>query len=125
MDDRYCFVTAARVTAEQKVLGELDVRSRSGLRIGELAGFVLDPANRRVRYAVFRHGWLGRRRFLVPVEDLRLDVERQVLLVDCDQAELECCAAFHAREYPAFSDDDLMTVLFGRDVAGERQTSAA
>jgi hypothetical protein len=117
MEDGLRFVEAARVKAQETALAELEVLTGSGTRVGELTGFVLDPAQRRVRFAVVKDGWLGRRRFLVPMEEMRLDPDRRALLVEFADGELNRCAAFRAREYPVFSDEDLLIALFGCDAA--------
>jgi hypothetical protein len=87
-----------------------DVLDRRGHKLGSVDGVVVDPAQRKAIYLVIRRNTLSRtERRLLPLADIQVDAAGSVLRVDRDPAALE---EFEERRYPAFSDDDLLKVLF-------------
>lgn len=79
--------------------------------LGQLQGFVVDPVTRRLRFFVVQMGLLGRSR-LLPVGGASIDVNnRTIELLDSEAIRLS--QPFKRDMFPAFSDDDLITAIFG------------
>jgi hypothetical protein len=108
------YLDAMRVTGPAGELGDLQVSDSSGSSLGRLAGFVVDPAARQLRYFVVEvRRWLSRQRYLVPLCPATLEAERQTMRLDCDPASTRDWRKFDDRLFSCFSDNDLLDVLFG------------
>jgi uncharacterized protein YrrD len=101
------YLPAHQVAHEATSLGGFDVRDVAGEALGILDGFVVDSSARRVSYFVVEgRGWAVRRRFLIPIQEALMDAGARALRVDvrgCKQF-----ARFDPREFPVFSEDDLV-----------------
>ena len=85
--------------------------SQDDEKIGAIAGMLVEPATRRVRYFVIeRNSVLKRRRYLLPADSspvLRADDRKLCVLADFDDLE-----RFDARLVERFSDEDAITAIF-------------
>lgn len=114
-DSHLRYLDADRIETPLPNLSAADVLDRHGRRLGSVDGVVVDPARRKAVYLVIRRDDLVRsRRRLLPFEDIHVDAASAVLRVDSDATTFE---DFEARDYPAFSDDDLLTALFAHRAA--------
>jgi hypothetical protein len=58
--------------------------------LGKLAGVVVDPINRQLRYYVIRvRRWLSTRHYLMPLRAARLTADAPAMQVDFDAEELK------------------------------------
>jgi len=107
------YLDASKVTSPAGALSELHVLSAEGRSLGSIEGVVIDAAARRVRYLSVRSsGWLSRRRYLVPADQLgQIEGERKVLRLRVDLRD-EAVSGFDTAALREFSDDDLMAALF-------------
>jgi uncharacterized protein YrrD len=109
------YLEAARVEGPHRDLEGFEVSTPSGERLGKLDGFIVDPARRRLcSFVVRRSGLFRTRRYLVPLCPAQLDAEHQVLRVDPDPPERR---EFDPAAFERFSDDDVLTALFGSSAA--------
>ena len=110
------FLSLSRTTCERGVLRAGRVRNASGEIVGEAEGFLVNPSGRTVAAVVVR--WLRhaeRCLCLVPLATVaaRVDTIDGILNVEIAAwSEVQPGDAFDAEQYPAFSDDDLLTALF-------------
>jgi PRC-barrel domain protein len=115
---RLCYLSADRVEGPLDTFDKLEVRGRENLRIGQLEGIIIDPAERRVRYLVVDEArFLRHHHYLLPLAPTQVDVEHHALRVDLDRDELDEVDEFDADTFPPFSDDDLIASLFARPSA--------
>ena len=106
-----CYLEASKVDSPAGALSELALVTTEGKPLGHIAGVVIEPAARRVRYYdVLSTGW-RRRRYLVSADQLaQIDSEKGVLrLLDTDIAEV---GSVDAARLHRFSDEDLLTAVF-------------
>ena len=107
------YLDASKVTSPAGALSELDVLSAEGRRLGCIDGVVIAAVARRVLYLSVRSsGWFGRRRYLVPADQLgQIDGERKALRLRLDLRH-EAVPGLDAAALREFSDDDLLAALF-------------
>jgi hypothetical protein len=86
----------------------LGVRGRNDEKLGDIDGFIVDPENGRLYYAVVDSGgWFTSRRFLVPIGHAVVDRDAGVLRVNQTRDTLRALPEFDESRFRAFSDDDL------------------
>ena len=86
----------------------LDVRGTDGEKLGEIAGFLVDPGAGRVLYTVVDSGgWFRSRRLLVPIGHASVDRNPPALRVDVARGQLRDYPEFDERRFRELSDDDL------------------
>ena len=107
------YLDASKVISPAGALSELDVLSAEGRRLGSIQGVVIDAAARHARYLFVRSaGWLGRRLYLVRVDQLG-QIEGKALRLIKDLKN----AAVHGFDLDVsdlreFSDEDLLEAMF-------------
>lgn len=78
---------------------DLDVQSRTGEKLGDVDGFILDVASARPRYVVVNAGgWFTSKFFLLPIGHATLDIPGKRLVADVSKE--------HVRRYPGFDRDE-------------------
>jgi len=108
------YLDAAVVLGPAGEMRDFRVRDTGGSAIGKLAGFVIDPAARQLRYFVVEAArWLSTRRYLVPLCPATLDPQQRTVKLDCDPASKAEWREFDDRQFSRFSDDDLVAAIFG------------
>ena len=86
----------------------LDVRGADGDKLGEVAGFLVDPGSGRVLYTVVDSGgWFRSRRFLVPIGHASVDRTGPSLRVDVVRDRLRDYPEFDEERFRELSDDEL------------------
>jgi len=110
------YIDAAHVLSPAGACANFRVRDAADRALGTLAGFVVDPAARRLRYLVIemRH-WLKRERYLVPLCLARLERDRQTLMLDVAGQRPDEWREFDDRQFSPFSDDDLLGPRFAKE----------
>jgi hypothetical protein len=103
------FLPAERVRCGVYRFERFAVKNEAAEPIGDLAGFIIDPPARKVRFAVVNPRGLFARPCLVPVADARLDSEAEALMVN---DSLSGCEAFDRARFPEISDEDVLTAVF-------------
>ncbi|CAN5876820.1 hypothetical protein BH24ACI5_BH24ACI5_14010 [soil metagenome] len=85
----------------------LDVRGTDDAKLGDVDGFLVDPASGRVLYAVVDSGgWFTSRRFLLPIGHAAVDRDAGALRVDVARDTLREYPEFDEDRFAAFSDED-------------------
>jgi hypothetical protein len=108
------YLDATDVLSPAGQLRDFHVSDTRGSSLGKLAGVVVDPAARRLRYFVVEVArWLSTRRYLVPLCPATIEPERQTVRLDCDPSAKREWREFDDRLFSHFSDDDLLDALFG------------
>jgi hypothetical protein len=112
------YLDASKVDSPKGTLAELDLLSPEGHQLGNIVGVVIDAAARRARYlAVRTRGWLGRRRYLVALDEVaQFEGDRKALRLRADLRDV-AVRNLDADTLREFSDDDLMAALFQPRVA--------
>ena len=109
------YLDATDVLSPAGQLRDFHVSDTRGSSLGTLAGFVVDPAARRLRYFVVEVArWLSKRRYLVPLCPATLEPERQRVRLDCDQASKDQWREFDDRLFSRFSDEDRLDAIFAQ-----------
>jgi hypothetical protein len=109
------YVDASRVDSPLGHLGSLDVRGADDQKIGRVAGVLIDPMQRRLRFFVVSTGRSSGREYLLPTDSpARMDPERNLLRVDVDPKDLAQCPEFSRSNTPDMSDDDMVAAMFAR-----------
>ena len=107
------YLDASKVQSPGGPLSELDLLSPEGRPLGTIVGVVIEATARRARYlAVRTKGWLGRRRYLVQLDQVaQVEGERKALRL---RADLHDVAVRHldAGALRPFSDEDLIAAMF-------------
>lgn len=85
----------------------LDVRGTDDAKLGDVDGFLVDPASGRVLYTVVDSGgWFTSRRFLLPIGHAAVDRDAGALRVDVARDTLREYPEFDENKFAAFSDED-------------------
>jgi hypothetical protein len=109
------YLDASNVECPAGRLAGTELRGLSDQKLGIVDGVLIDPASRQLRYIVVHTSRMfGVRQYLLPVnEPARIDRDRHVLRLDADWTDLAHCDVFEADSVRCYSDEDLMTALFG------------
>ena len=108
------YLDAAAVLGPSGELRDFQVSDTGGLSLGTLAGFVIDPAARQLRYFVVEVArWLSTRRYLIPLCPATLEPQHRTVRLESDPSAKQQWREFDDRLFSRFSDDDLLAALFG------------
>lgn len=112
------YLKADSVNCPSGTLADFRVVTADSKALGNVSGVLISPTTRRCEYFVIvAPGLISQRRFLLPVTAgavLDEDPKRLRLTARKDELELQ---TFSPQSVPQFSDDDLLTAMFGRDAA--------
>jgi hypothetical protein len=112
-DTGLCYLEARNVELPAGKLAGLHLCSRDDHALGAVDGVLIEPASRRVRYIVVkRSGWRGGRYMLALENPTQIDREHNVLRIGSRADDLRQ-ERFDADAVRPFSDDDLLTAMFG------------
>jgi hypothetical protein len=113
------YLDAAAVLGPAGELRDFQVSDTGGLSLGTLAGFVIDPAARQLRYFVVEVArWLSTRRYLIPLCPATLEPQHRTVRLECDPSAKQQWREFDDRLFSRFSDDDLIDALFSESRQG-------
>jgi hypothetical protein len=108
------YLDAAAVLSPVGDMRDFKVSDTGGFSLGKLAGFVVDPAARQLRYFVVEVArWLSTRRYLVPLCPATLEPQHRMVRLECDPPARTQWREFDDRLFSRFSDDDVLQSLFG------------
>jgi hypothetical protein len=120
------YLDATNVLGPVGGLTDFQVSDTRGLALGKLAGFVVDPTTRRLRYFVVEmRRWLSKHRYLVPLCPATLELERHGVKLECDTGTRSAWQEFDDSLFPHFSDDDLLDALFPNSPADSALSKAS
>jgi hypothetical protein len=96
------------VNTEVANLDGLEVYGPDARKIGDVDGFIIDPAARRAHYIVVDSGgWFTSRRLLLPIGHATLASDRRSLRADVTQDALRRLPEFDELSFCSFTDDEL------------------
>lgn len=111
---RLRFLAAARLESPAGDLDRVALHDAAGEPLGHLAGVLIDPPARCIRYFVVeKPGWLRRRVYLIP-SDCAARMEPEALRLELGPGELGSLEEFDSREVSPFSIEDTVDAMFGR-----------
>ena len=84
-------------------------------RLGQLAGLVIDVADRRVRYLVVASSETGREH-LLPLDSTSIDPQRGLVARVTDDT-LSAYEPFEASAFAEYDDEAIMSLMFGAPAA--------
>jgi hypothetical protein len=88
--------------------GGLDVRGTDNAKLGDVDGFLVDPASGRVLYTVVASGgWFTSRRFLLPIGHAQADRDAGALRVDVARETVRNYPEFDEKRFRDLSDEEL------------------
>jgi hypothetical protein len=94
----------------------LDVYAADGQKVGDVDGFIIDPAARRVNYVVVDSGgWFTSRRFLLPIGHAALGPDKKSLQTDVTRDTLRRLPSFDHDRFDQLKEEELFA--FERDTA--------
>jgi len=110
------YVEATQVEHPLGTLAGLSMCTEEDEKLGSLEGVLVEPASRRVRYFVVeRPKMLGRRRYLLAADTpASIEAGGGKLRVMAHAEDLE---RFDSRSVQNFSDEDLISAMFGHPAA--------
>jgi len=86
----------------------LNVESRTGDKLGDVDGFIIDSSSARPYYVVVDGGgWFKSKYFLLPVGHVNLDTTNKKLVADVGKDRVERYPGFDRGEFEKLSDDEL------------------
>jgi len=106
------FVEADRLDTSAGRLNDVVILSPTGKSVGTLAGVMVDPADRHLRYYVIRSGRWWSRHYLVPLRPARLSGDAHNLEVDFEADELTAFERVDHKRLVPFTEDDLLAAMF-------------
>lgn len=105
------YLQAEHVESDGISLCGMPVEAGGGDVLGNVDGVIVEPGARRACYFVVAAD--NSRRYLVPMEPVRLDATHQAVQI-VGEPEPEEWAEFDPRAFDEFDDADLMAALFSR-----------
>ena len=85
----------------------MDVRGADGEKLGDVDGFLVDPASGRVLYMVVDSGgWFASRRFLLPIGHTTVDPDQRSLRAEVSRNSLRGFPEFDEDRFSTLSDED-------------------
>ena len=98
-----CYLDAKQIEGPLGDFEGAEIRTDSDGKVGHLDGIVVDPTERRVRYLVVEDEGYLNRRYLVPIDATRVDVEGHALCVEGDNADMRQYEEFNRDAFRSFS----------------------
>src|SRR5262249_53010057 len=86
----------------------LDVESRTGEKVGDVGGFIIDVTSARPLYIVVdAGGWFSSKYFLLPVGHAGFDKTANKLVADVSRDRVRNYPGFDRDEFQKLTDDEL------------------
>ena len=110
---RLCYLDATQVLNPMGSFKGFKLCDATDRALGKLKGFIVDPADRQLRYFVVEaQRWLRKHEYLVPLCPATLECERHAVKFEFDDELSNGWREFDDRLFSRFSDEDLLDVLF-------------
>ena len=89
----------------------MNVRNDAGDTLGEVDGLVVDADSGRTYYiAVDAGGWFKARQFLLPIGEVRMDADRDALVVALSRDQVRRFPGFDKDEFDALTEADIKRI---------------
>ena len=114
--DRLCYLEASQVLGPAGRMAALDVRTRENEPLGSLAGVLVDPLARKLRFfVVVSSGPHAGRRYLLPADVApTVDAESHALRLELTPEELSRLPEFDTSRVRAFTEEDAIAPTLHR-----------
>jgi len=89
-------------------LGGVKVINKAGEKLGKIEDFTVDLATGRIVYAVLSFGGfiVGNKLFAIPINALKLDLNKESFILDVDKERLENAPGFDTSSWPNMADPE-------------------
>lgn len=105
------YIEADKIDDETLALDGMKVRNTSKESLGAVDGFIVDAQSGRTYYAVVdAGGWFKSRHFLVPIGQLRLDADRDALIVNLSKDQIHGFPGFDTDQFDALTEADIKRI---------------
>lgn len=102
------YVDAGDVALDDITIDGMKVRNDSFEKLGSVEGFVVDSSSMRPYYVVVDSGgWFKSKDFLVPIGHVRLDADRDALVLDIPKERIDRFPGFDRDAFEQLSEDDI------------------
>ena len=111
------YLDAVHVDGPLAEFASLDLLGPNEEKLGSVEGVLVNPQKRRAEYLVIaRRKGIRRRRYVLPMSEIRVDADRHALSLESSDAA-DALSEFDASQYPEFSDEDVITAMFASQPA--------
>ena len=90
-------------------LGGVKVINNAGEKLGKIEDFMVDLTTGRISYAVLSFGGfigIGNKLFAIPINALKLDLEKEFFILDVDKERLENAPGFDKSNWPDMASSE-------------------
>jgi len=90
-------------------LGGVKVINKADEKLGKIEDFMVDLATGRIAYAVLSFGGflgIGNKLFAIPINALKLDLDKESFILDVDKERLENAPGFDTSDWPDMADPE-------------------
>ncbi len=102
------FVDADHVEIDGINADSMKVRNDNSEKLGSVEGFIVDSASMRPYYAVVDSGgWFKSKDFLVPIGHLRIDADRDALVLDIPKERIDRFPGFDRSTFERLAPDEI------------------
>ena len=102
------YVDADDVAIDEITIDGMKVRNDNMEKLGDVEGFVVDSSSMRPYYLVVDSGgWFKSKDFLVPIGHVRLDADRDALVLDIPKERIDRFPGFDRNNFERLSEDDI------------------
>jgi hypothetical protein len=105
------YVDADDIADETLELDGMKVRNDAGDKLGEVDGLIVDATSGRTYYVVVdAGGWFKTKYFLMPIGQLRLDDDRDALVVNLTKDRINAFPGFDRDHFDRLSDAEIASL---------------
>ena len=105
------FVEARKIEDQTLDIDGMKVRNDAGDKLGKVDGMIVDAESGRTYYVVVdAGGWFKSKQFLLPIGEVRLDGDRDALVVGLTKEQVERFPGFDTSEFDGLSASDIKRI---------------
>jgi hypothetical protein len=105
------YLDAEKVDDRTLDIDGMKVRNAAGDKLGEVDGVIVDADSGRTYYiAVDAGGWFKTRHFLLPIGEVRLDGDRDALVVSLTKEQVSRFPGFDKDEFDSLTEADIKRI---------------
>ena len=105
------FVEARKIEDQTLDIDGMKVRNDAGDKLGKVDGMIVDAESGRTYYVVVdAGGWFKSKEFLLPIGEVRLDGDRDALVVGLTKEQIERFPGFDTSEFDGLSASDIKRI---------------
>lgn len=105
------YIDAGKVADKTLNLDGMNVRNNTGDTLGEVDGLIVDSDSGRTYYIVVdAPGWFMSKQFLLPIGQIKLDNDRDALVVNLTKDQVKRFPGFDKDEFNMLSENDIKRI---------------